>query len=320
MTIEQARATAIPKPWGVTQLRQWFRAENQDVAIGEVWYSRSVESTREPSLQLKLLFTSQPLSIQVHPNDAYARLNGLPNGKSEAWYILSATDDAEVALGLKHTLSAPEFSAAISDGTIADHVAWQSVSPGDVVDVPAGTIHAIGGGLILAEIQQKSDLTFRLFDFGRHRELHIQQAIAVAESRPASPQVRSVRISSERQVLVANTCFVFERIVLPAHSEWLIDADCETWLLALDGMANAGNFDIAQGDALFAEDDRIHIRSGSVDFNCLVAYAGASGINRNLLHQFSHGASVFKRAIGIMHIDIPPAQKQFGIAQSGLRS
>jgi mannose-6-phosphate isomerase len=113
---------------------------------------------------LKLLFTSQPLSIQVHPDDAFAHLNGLPNGKSEAWYVLRAVPDAKVALGFSRQLTSQQLREAIDDGSISDLVVWKSVLPDDVIFVPAGTVHAIGAGLVIAELQQRSDATFRLFD------------------------------------------------------------------------------------------------------------------------------------------------------------
>src|SRR5687768_16998444 len=104
MAIECARARPVSKPWGVVDLQPWSKAGRHDQAIGEVWYERSDEPACEPSLRVKLLFTSQPLSIQVHPNDSYAQSMGLSSGKSEAWYILSAAPGAEVALGLKQRL------------------------------------------------------------------------------------------------------------------------------------------------------------------------------------------------------------------------
>ena len=145
-----------------------------------------------PSLLLKLLFTNQPLSIQVHPDDAYAQSIGLPNGKTEAWYVLSAAPEAKVALGLKRRLTPQQLRQAIDDGSISDLVVWQAVSAGDTIFVPAGTIHAIGAGLVIAEIQQRSDATFRLFDHGRGRELHIDNAIAVADAGPADVQVTPI--------------------------------------------------------------------------------------------------------------------------------
>jgi mannose-6-phosphate isomerase len=139
MTIEHARAHALPKPWGVDDLRPWNSAIRDGNAIGEIWYERADKSLTEPSLLLKLLFTSQPLSIQVHPDDAFAHSIGLPRGKSEVWYVLSAAPEAKVALGLTRRMTPQQLSAAVDDGSIADLVEWHAVSPGDVIYVPAGS-------------------------------------------------------------------------------------------------------------------------------------------------------------------------------------
>ena len=164
---------------------------------------------------MKLLFTSQPLSIQVHPDDAFAHWIGLPRGKSEVWYVLSATPEAKVALGLKRRMTPRQLSAAVDDGSIADLVEWKAVSPGDVIYVPAGTIHAIGAGLVIAELQQRSDATFRLFDYARSRELHVERAIAVANTGPAEFRIPPKQISDERTLLVSCPHFTFEKINLP---------------------------------------------------------------------------------------------------------
>ena len=112
---------------------------------------------------------------------------GEAHGKSEAWYVMSAEPGARVALGLDRRMAPEQLRDAIADGSIADRVVWRNVSRGDVVDVPAGTIHAIGAGLVIAEIQQRSDTTFRLFDYGRSRTLHVEQAVAVADAGPRRP-------------------------------------------------------------------------------------------------------------------------------------
>src|SRR5882672_222950 len=143
MTIEQAMTHSLPKPWGVVDPRPWSSAGRDDHAIGEIWYERSSSAAVAPSLLLKLLFTSQPLSIQVHPGDAYAQSIGLPNGKTEAWYVLSAASEAKVALGLKLHLTPQEMRDAANDGSISDLVVWHEVWAGDTIFVPAGTIHAI---------------------------------------------------------------------------------------------------------------------------------------------------------------------------------
>src|SRR5436190_18971749 len=105
MAIELARTLALPRPWGAVNLNPWNKRGNDGVPIGEIWYERPDKPTPSPSLLLKLLFTSEPLSIQVHPDDAYARSMGLPNGKTEAWYVLSAAPGAKVGLGLKQPLT-----------------------------------------------------------------------------------------------------------------------------------------------------------------------------------------------------------------------
>src|ERR1017187_10074587 len=167
MAIERARVQALPRPWGVLDLTPWSTAAKDGIPIGEIWYDRPGKPASDPSLLLKLLFTSQPLSIQVHPDDAYAQSIGLQNGKTEAWYVLSAAPEAKVALGLKRCLTPKQLRQAGEDGSITDLVEWHAVSQGDSIFVPAGTIHAIGAGLVIAEIQQRSDATFRLSDYGR---------------------------------------------------------------------------------------------------------------------------------------------------------
>jgi mannose-6-phosphate isomerase len=245
--------------------------------IGEIWYERSSGGPLEPSLLLKLLFTSQPLSIQVHPDDAYAQSIGLACGKTEAWYILSATPGARIVLGLKKQLAPRQLREAVNDGSIAALVAWRTVLPGDVVLIPAGTIHAIGAGLVIVEVQQRSDATFRMFDFGRKRDLHIADAVAVADAGPADGSVKPKRLTDERTLLVSNPHFVFERIELAPGSAIRLDADRETWLLVVSGSARADRFDIATGDAVYARSDIVDIRGGAQGMASLVAYTGVGG-------------------------------------------
>jgi mannose-6-phosphate isomerase len=278
MAIEHARARAIPKPWGVDDLSPWSRALAHEKAIGEIHYERSDIGAVDPSLLLKLLFTSQPLSIQVHPDDDFAHLMGLPNGKTEAWYVLSAAPEAKVALGLKRQLTPQQLRGAVDDGSISDLIAWHPVSANDVIAVAAGTIHAIGAGLVIAEIQQRSDVTFRLFDYGRERELHVEDAIAVASGVPVKFDTQSIQLTAERKLLVSNPYFVFERIDLAPNSSWCMEAERETWFLVLGGSAIAGSFDVLTGDVLFAQSDQIDIHSGAIGITGLVAYAGGGPV------------------------------------------
>ncbi|MEX0751521.1 MAG: class I mannose-6-phosphate isomerase [Xanthobacteraceae bacterium] len=274
MTVEHAIAHSVPKPWGVADSRPWSSARRDDNTIGEIWYERSGSATVPPSLLLKLLFTNEPLSIQVHPNDAYAQSIGLSNGKTEAWYVLSAAPGAKIALGLKRHLTPEQLRHAADDSSISSLVEWQAVCAGDTVFVPAGTIHAIGAGLVIAEIQQRSDATFRLFDHGRGRELHIDNAIAVADAGPAHFQVEPFRLTDTRTILTSNSYFTFEKIDLAPSSVWRLEAKRETWLLVVSGSARAGSFDVTIGDAIFAQSDRVDIRAGTTGLSGLLAYTG----------------------------------------------
>ncbi len=274
MAIELARARAVRKPWGSTDLRPWSRVEGDGGAIGELWFQRTVSGMPDPALLLKLLFTAEPLSIQVHPDDAYARSIGLPHGKAEAWYILAALPGAKVAVGLTRRLATAELHAAIEDGSIADLVQWREVRAGDAIFVPAGTIHAIGAGLVLAEIQQRSDATFRLFDHGRQRELHVDHAVAAANAGPAAAPSAPSRLGDGRTLLVASPHFVLERIDLRPGSGVGFHAEHETWLLVIGGEARIGSVDAATGDAVFLEADRTAIEVGFAGVQALVAYPG----------------------------------------------
>jgi len=282
MAIEHARARALPKPWGVVDRRPWSNASHDGGAIGEIWYERPDHAAADPALLLKLLFTSQPLSIQVHPGDTFARSMGLPNGKTEAWYVLSAAPEAKIALGLKRRLTPQQLREAVENGSISDLVVWRAVSADDVIFVPAGTIHAIGAGLVIAELQQRSDATFRLFDHGRQRTLHVENAIAAANVGPAAFQVRTEQLTAERTLLVSSPYFVFERIDLAADSAWCMEAERETWFLVLSGQVSAGSFVLVTGDALFAQSDRVDIHAGPTGMVGLAAYTGGSPVSHLL--------------------------------------
>jgi mannose-6-phosphate isomerase len=274
LTIEHAIVRTKPKPWGSLDLRPWSQASTSDGPIGELWFERPGLAAPKTALLLKLLLTTEPLSIQVHPDDAFARSIGLSNGKTEAWYILSAIAGAKVAVGLNYPRSAAELRTAITGGSIANIVHWHLVHKGDVISVPAGTIHAIGAGIVLAEIQQHSDATFRLFDYGRQRELHIENAVAVARAGPREPQSPPERLSDARMVLTVNSYFALEQIDLAPGSVWTLDAPKETWLLAIEGHAQLGSTRLAAGDAVFLQADDAEIEVGADGLKALLAYPG----------------------------------------------
>lgn len=277
MTTERARKLIRAKPWGVSNLHPWSSAEHGRELIGELSYERAVAPSPATSLLLKLLFTGAPLSIQVHPDDAYAKSQGLENGKSEAWYVLDAAPGAKVAIGTNRALTRHELRQAIADGSIEKLVSWHAAKANDVFSVPAGTIHAIGSGLVLAEIQQRSDVTYRLFDHGRERALHPADGAAATHLGVAGPQVIPKLLSKERLLLVANEHFVFERIVLAPGVNWQLEAERETWLAVIHGTAVANSIELAQGDAIFARGKKVQLQAGDAGAECLVSYTGSGG-------------------------------------------
>lgn len=156
--------------WGSLELEPWFA--NPVHRTGEAWF-REPEST----VLVKFLFTTENLSVQVHPDDNLARSHGHPRGKTEMWHILRAQPSARIALGFKDRPTAAEVEAAALDGSIMDMLRWIPVSAGDTWFIPAGAVHAIGAGITLCEVQQNSDVTYRLFDYGRGRDLHIRESL-----------------------------------------------------------------------------------------------------------------------------------------------
>jgi mannose-6-phosphate isomerase len=279
MPTELAAVRVVHKPWGVRDLQPWSNLDGSGDAIGELWFERGDKQTPTPALLLKLLFTSEPLSIQVHPDDTYARAMGMPNGKSEAWYILSAEPDARIGVGLTHRITPQQLRASIQNGSIAELVHWRPVAKDDVIYIPAGTIHAIGAGIVLAEIQQHSDTTFRLFDYGRQRELHEDDGVAVAHPWPLRVPCTPAHLTTARTVLVASRHFVLERVELPENSSWALLADPETWILVLDGHAAIGLSAASIGQVVFVAGGRTSIEVGAGGLTALVAYPASRPID-----------------------------------------
>src|SRR5437868_14503906 len=279
MPIEHASVRAMHKPWGVSDVQPGSSIDGTGDAVGELWFERADgENASVPALLLKLLFTSAPLSIQVHPDDTFARAMGMPNGKSEAWYIIAAKPDAQIGVGLKRRVTPQELRASITNGSIIELVQWRPVAKGDVIFIPAGTIHALGAGIVLAEIQQRSDTTFRLFDYGRHRELHEDNGVAVANTWPLRSPRDPTRLTGERTVLVASRYFVLERLELAEGSSWALLAEAETWILVLDGHAAIGLAAASIGQAIFVGAGRTSIEVGVNGWTALVAYPATAPI------------------------------------------
>jgi mannose-6-phosphate isomerase len=293
MPIEHASVRAMHKPWGVSDLQPWSSIDGTGDAVGELWFERADKNGPTPALLLKLLFTSEPLSIQVHPDDTFARAMGMANGKSEAWYIISAEPGAQIGVGLNRRITPQELRASITNGSIVELVQWRPVAKGDVIFIPAGTIHALGAGIVLAEIQQRSDMTFRLFDYGRERELHIDNGVAVANAWPLRSSPDPTRLTAERTVLVASQHFVLERIDLPKGSSWALLAEAETWVLALDGHAAIGLTAVSMGQAIFAAGGRTSIEVGDNGLTALIAYPAAVPVD-SLLQRLSEHSSLIQ--------------------------
>ncbi len=173
----------VEKPWGRTDIPAEFGSLSGR-RVGEIWYSAETEAPLP--ILVKWLFTSERLSIQVHPNDAQAQARGMPSGKEECWYVVDAEPDALIGIGTKRRLSGEELFAASLSGEIEGLMDWKKVAAGDYFYIPAGTVHAIGAGISLVEVQQYADITYRLYDYGRDRALHLDDGVAVSSAIPYS--------------------------------------------------------------------------------------------------------------------------------------
>lgn len=243
------QARHVEKPWGRTNIPPVFGNE-LGRRVGEIWF----EHPRGDDLPLlaKYIFTSENLSIQVHPNDEEAHARGMLQGKSECWYILDAEAGATLGLGLRSSLAPGELREAALDGSIEDRLDWKPVAPGDFFFVPAGTVHAIGAGIALLEFQQKSDVTYRLYDYGRPRELHLEDAVAV--SNPGRYDASCYRGASGPldTVLLSGPHFSLVR----ASSAELIPACLsgrQRWVMPLEGTASSNNERASAGECLLLE-------------------------------------------------------------------
>jgi mannose-6-phosphate isomerase len=181
MSARKLATKYVEKPWGRDSLSPLF-PDGAGRRMGEVWFDGP--EGEHPALLVKYIFTSERLSIQVHPTDGEGRERGLPGGKTECWYILDAEADARLGLGTHEPLTGEALRAAALDGSIEELMDWKRVKPGDFFFVPAGTVHAIGAGVTLVEVQQNVDVTYRLYDYGRPRELHLDDGVAVSRAQP----------------------------------------------------------------------------------------------------------------------------------------
>ena len=232
----------IEKPWGRTSLPTIFETPAAK-RIGEVWFV----GPSDVPLLAKYLFTSERLSVQVHPDDDQAQQRGLPRGKSECWYILDAEPEARIGLGLKRRLSREELRSAAVHGSIVDEMDWRSVGGGDFLYIPAGTIHAIGAGISLIEFQQSADVTYRLYDYARPRELHLDDAVDVALRGPYPDGLAKLVDPAKDITLVDGPQFV----LIHSHADRLQDR--RRWILPLSGTVRCEDETAGPGECLLLE-------------------------------------------------------------------
>jgi mannose-6-phosphate isomerase len=260
----------VNKPWGRNRLWPGFAdAPANGEPVGEIWF-KTADDAPEPELLVKYLFTSERLSIQVHPDDDAARGAGYPRGKEEAWLILAAEPEATIALGTRYPVSREELRAAALDGSIESLMDWRRVKAGDIIYSPAGTVHAIGGGLTLIEVQQNVDLTYRLYDYGRPRELHLDAGIAVSNPVPFVDQAAPTQMMADREILVEGGKFVIER--LRTNGNWAFSE--LAWLIPITGGGSIDSDTFSAGECwLLSGNTAITI---DPDSEILLAYSGAN--------------------------------------------
>jgi mannose-6-phosphate isomerase len=237
-----------PRPWGTHDLSPIYPRKFEE-KIGESWltgdhckiqngplagkslsdiasqFKRDLVGDAAPNadrfpLLAKFLFPHEKLSVQVHPDDDDARAVGQPWGKTECWYVADAKPGAEIGLGLKKGSTRAEFERAIHENRAEELLNWIKVSKGDMIYVAGGTVHTLGPGAIIVETQQQSDMTFRLYDYGRPRELHLKDGLRCIKEQAPSGKVPPQPFSklggngNQAQRLVAGPYFAVERFEL----------------------------------------------------------------------------------------------------------
>lgn len=242
----------IEKPWGRHDLPPPFAdAARRDGKIGEVWFTLP-DGAEEPELLVKYLFTSERLSIQVHPDDVLAHARGLPRGKDEAWFIVQAEPGATIGIGTHRPMSAEALRAAIADGSIVEELDWKPVKAEECYYSPARTVHAIGPGLALIEVQQNVDVTYRLYDYGRPRELHLEEGIAASIAKPFPVPPPPRRIAPGRTLLTRGGKLAIER--WQAAGDYALDFGPERcWLIPIRGAGQVDGAPIRAGECWIAD-------------------------------------------------------------------
>ena len=284
--------TYSERVWGRRDLRPWYGAEataGRTQPVGEAWLTgpecvvetgalagktlKEVWGAEEFPLLVKMLFPEEKLSVQVHPDDAQAQAMGQARGKTECWYVLEAEPGAAVALGLKEGATKEKIRAAVADGSMEEWMRWLPVSAGDMVFVDAGTVHAIGPGVVLLETQQTCDVTFRLYDYGRPRELHLEQGLAVMKMETGAGKVAARAMDGAGSGfvrLIEERYFVVDRFEVGAGGEVAVPTLGVGCLVGLKGSAAViggpeGQVELRPGQAVVVpvEVGTVSVRSGA---------------------------------------------------------
>lgn len=256
------RPHLVSPPWGGTRLSSRYGKGAPGAVVGESWEvwrdneivggpwaGRRLGEVVELPLLVKLVDVAGVLSVQVHPGDAdAARLEGAANGKAEGWVVLEAAEGAKIAWGLTRALEPETLRARAQSGEIERDLAWIPANAGDVVDVPPGTIHTLSGQVLFYEVQQPSDLTYRLYDWGRPRALHLDKAVAVAQQPAEGPHPEPVPLGPGHTRLLTRPRFHVERLVLPAATRLVEAGWCSFTVIA--GEAWLGDERVSAGESV----------------------------------------------------------------------
>lgn len=242
---------------GNTPLTQYVKAHGRKQVLG-----KSCGHINDVPI-IKLIDAKEPLSVQVHPDDDYARSKGFANGKTEMWYVIDAEEGAEIVYGIAYPITKDEFREHIEKGTLDRVLKYVPVKKGDVFYIPAGTIHAIGKGILIAEVQQNCNLTYRVFDYGRkdadgkERELHIEDAIEAANLTPGvweNPYPTWRFPWGEKQTLSYCQYFVTNCITVYSERKFEVKPSSFTHILVTDGIGllftESGDYSIKKGDSV----------------------------------------------------------------------
>ncbi len=241
----------VEKPWGRTDLPNGFTNPN-GFKIGEIWYDHA---QKQLPLLVKWLFTSEKLSVQVHPNDDQARQYGLSSGKEECWVITDAKPGATLGIGTRQAINKEELRALSLSGEIENIIDWKSVKAGDYYYIPAGTVHAIGPDVTLIEVQQNADITYRLYDYGRPRELHLDHGIEVSNAKIYDDERSGSLDRLPLQKLVSGPFFHLWHCRGSQNIHQLKN-ERYSWIIPITGYIDIGNETLKTGDCGYAKFDK----------------------------------------------------------------